>query len=42
MQKRVTVGDFLIFLLLSVVTAGIYPMWWHYSRLETVYRDHSE
>ena len=31
-------GDFAIWLLLGVVTLGIYPSWWMFSRLETIYR----
>ena len=36
--KPVTVGDFVIFLLLAVVTFGVYPAWWNYSRIERIYR----
>ncbi len=35
-QKTVGVGDFLIWLLLCVVTFEIYTLWWTYSRAETV------
>lgn len=31
-------GDFLIWLLLSLVTFGIYAAWWQFSRTESVYR----
>ena len=31
-------GDFLIWLLLELVTFGIYTSWWMFSRLEIVYR----
>ena len=36
--KPVEFGDFVKFLLLAVVTFGIYPAWWNYSRLERIYR----
>ena len=35
---KVTAGDFMIYLVLTVVTLGIYPAWWLYSRVETTYR----
>ena len=31
-------GEFLIWLLLGLVTGGIYTSWWMFTRLETVYR----
>ena len=39
-EKPTTVGfgDFLIWLLLGLVTFGIYTSWWVFSRLEIVYR----
>ena len=37
-QKTVGAGDFIVWLLLSVVTLGIYTSWWTYSRIETLYR----
>ena len=36
--KTVSVGDFVIFLLLTTVTFGIYAAWWQFSRLERIYR----
>ena len=37
-DKSVTVGDFLVWLLLGFVTFGIYTAWWWFSRVETSYR----
>jgi uncharacterized membrane protein YjgN (DUF898 family) len=37
-EHPVGFGDFLVWLLLSIVTFGIYTLWWQYSRTETVYR----
>ena len=37
-ERTVTFGDFLVWLLLSVVTFGIYTAWWWFSRVETSYR----
>ena len=39
MNQRVSAGDFLIWLLLSLVTFGIYAAWWQYSRTEFLYRN---
>lgn len=38
-SKQVGFGDFLIWLLLSIVTLGIYTAWWQYSRTERIYRN---
>lgn len=32
-------GDFLIFVVLSIVTFGIYAAWWQFVRLESLYRE---
>lgn len=40
-NKKVTAGEFIIWLILSIVTFGIYTAWWQFSRIEAVYRDHS-
>ena len=37
--KTVSFGDFLIFLLLGLVTFGVYSAWWSYSRIERIYRN---
>ena len=37
-NRPVTGGDFLKWLLLVMVTFGIYGAWWQFSRLETSYR----
>ena len=37
-ERTVTFVDFLVWLLLSVVTLGIYTSWWWFSRVETSYR----
>ena len=37
-DRSATVGNFLVWLLLGLVTFGIYPSWWMFSRLETIYR----
>ena len=39
---KVSAGDFIIWLILSIVTLGIYTAWWIFSRIETVYRDHTK
>ena len=31
-------GEFLIWILLGIVTLGIHTIWWQYSRIETIYR----
>ena len=36
--KPVGFGDFVIFLLLTTVTFGIYAAWWQFSRIERIYR----
>ena len=33
-----TFGDFLVWLLLGMVTLGIYTLWWQYRFFETMYR----
>ena len=38
MVEKPTVGGFVIWLLLGLVTGGIYTSWWIFSRLEVVYR----
>ena len=37
-QANPSFGDFLVWLLLSLVTLGIYTVWWQFSRTESVYR----
>ena len=37
-KQPVTFGDFLVWLLLGIVTFGIYTSWWWFSRMETSYR----
>ena len=37
-QEPIGVGGFLIWVLLGLVTFGIYTLWWQYSRMEAVYR----
>lgn len=36
--NQIGIGDFIVFLILTVVTLGIYPMWWSYTRIERIYR----
>lgn len=37
-NARVGFGDFLIWLVLGMVTFGIYPTYWMYARLEELHR----
>ena len=34
-KQRTNFGAFLIFILLSLITVGIYAMWWQWDRLES-------
>ena len=34
-------GDFLIFMVLSFFTLGIYTAWWQFTRLESLYRENA-
>ena len=36
--RETTFGDYLVFLLLAIVTFGIYAGYWSYSRRETAHR----
>ena len=38
MARDVGIGNFIVWLLLGLVTAGIYTAWWTFSRAEAVYR----
>ena len=38
----VTAGDFVIWVILSIATFGIYAVWWLFSRIGSVYRDHTK
>ena len=38
MADKPTLVGFVIWLLLGLVTGGIYTSWWVFSRLEVVYR----
>ena len=37
-RSDVGLGDFIVWLLLGLVTFGIYTAWWTFSRAEAVYR----
>ena len=39
--SKVSVGDFIVWLLLTLVTFGVYAAWWQFHRIETIYRDHT-
>ena len=41
-NNKVTAGEFVIWLILSFVTFGIYAAWWQFSRIEAIYRDHTK
>ena len=34
-KQRTNFGAFLLFLLLSLITVGIYALWWQWDRLES-------
>ena len=40
--NKVTADDFVIFMVLSIATLGIYAAWWQFSRIESIYRDHTK
>ena len=37
-ERQAGFGDFLVWLLLGIITFGIYPSWWIFTRLEHLYR----
>lgn len=37
-RSNVGIGDFIVWILLGLVTFGIYTAWWTFSRAEAVYR----
>ena len=37
-ERQAGFGDFLVWLLLGIITFGIYPSWWIFMRLEHLYR----
>ena len=41
LDRKVDAWDFIAFVLLSLVTLGIWDIWWVYSRIESSYRYHS-